>query len=186
MSATRQRLSPEARRKQLIELAMEVFASQGIERAGHTEIAKLAGVSTATVFNYFPTRDDLVVAVLGEIRKQVRAMFAAMGDAKTDSAVGVRIMVAGFDYLIETQSNLIKCFLRWSVAFGDTNRAAFLSFQDELLSEISQRLKNAQPDRSDARIILGAADMYALMKLDNTPPDVIERFVDRLLSVLGE
>ncbi len=182
MSSTRQRLSPEDRRSQLIELAMQVFAKDGLERAGHGDIAKLAGVSTATVFNYFPTREDLVEAVLDRIRDQVRGMFKLMGDG----TVGVGMMVKGFDYLIETQPDLVKTFLRWSVAFGDTNRAAFLAFQEELLNAISARLKQPQKDRSEARIILGAADMYALMKLDNTPEDVIARFVERLLSVLGE
>jgi len=182
MKTTRQRLSPEERRRQLVNLAMEVFAKDGLERASHGDIAKLAGVSTATVFNYFPTREDLVEAVLDQIRHQVRLMFNMMGDG----TMGVSVMVAGFDHLIVTQPNMIKTFLRWSVAFGDTNRAAFLSFQDELLNEISKRLKGPQKDRSEARIILGAADMYALMKLDNTPEDVIARFVERLLSVLGE
>ena len=182
MSATRQRLSPEARRQQLIELAMAVFAKDGLERAGHGDIAKLAGVSTATVFNYFPTREDLVDSVLDYIRGQIRAMFDLMGEG----TMGVGVMVTGFNYLIETQPDLVKVFLRWSVAFGDSNRSAFLDFQEELLNAISSRLKSPQADRSEARIILGAADMYALMKLDNTPPDVIERFINRLLSVLGE
>lgn len=182
MSTTRQRLSPEARRKQLIDLAMQVFAKDGLERAGHGDIAKLAAVSTATVFNYFPTREDLVEAVLEHIREQVRAMFTLMGDG----TMGIGVLVAGFDYLISSQPDLVKTFLRWSVAFGDVNRKAFLDFQDELLTEITGRLKQPQKDRSEARLILGAADMYALMKLDNTSEDVIQRFVERLLSVLGE
>jgi len=182
MTATRSRLSPEARREQLIKLAMQVFATDGLERAGHGDIAKLAGVSTATVFNYFPTREDLVEAVLDHVREQLRTMFDLMGDG----TLGVRAMILGFDMLVESQPDLVKTFLRWSVAFGDTNRAAFLAFQEELLNEVSARLKQPQKDRSEARIILGAADMYALMKLDNTPEDVIARFVERLLSVLGE
>lgn len=184
MTTTRQRLSPEARKAQLIEIAMTVFAVDGLERAGHGDIAKLAGVSTATVFNYFPTREDLVESVLEEIRNRVRTMFKMMGEGNSET--GVSVMVAGFGLLVDSQPNLVKTFLRWSVAFGDTNRKAFLDFQDELLNEISKRLKNPQKDRSDARIILGAADMYALMKLDNTSEDVIARFVERLLSVLGE
>ena len=54
------RLSPEERRVQLPETAMDVFAKMGIERAGHGDIAKRADVSTPTVFNYFPTRALLV------------------------------------------------------------------------------------------------------------------------------
>lgn len=63
----RTRLSPEARRDQLMECAIEVFSRRGIGRAGHAEIAEQAKVSVATVFNYFNTREDLVDEVLTEI-----------------------------------------------------------------------------------------------------------------------
>ena len=39
---------------------VEVFARRGIGRGGHADIAEIAQVSVATVFNYFPTREDLV------------------------------------------------------------------------------------------------------------------------------
>ena len=171
---------------QLIEMAMQVFAKDGLERAGHGDIAKLANVSTATVFNYFPTREDLVEAVLEEMRTHIRTMFERLGTVKAENSIGVRAMVAGFDQLITTQPDLIKVFLRWSVAFGHNIREAYLDFQEELLDSVSSRLINAGPDRSDARIILGSAQMYALMRLDRTSDDVTERFIERLLSVLGE
>lgn len=61
---TRTRLSPEQRKEQLLGYALEVFSKRGIGRAGHADIADMAQVSVATVFNYFPTREDLVDAVL--------------------------------------------------------------------------------------------------------------------------
>lgn len=68
----RTRLSPEARRDQLMECAVEVFSRRGIGRAGHAEIAEQAKVSVATVFNYFNTREDLVDEVLTEIEAFVQ------------------------------------------------------------------------------------------------------------------
>ncbi len=56
----RTRLSPQKRKLQLMEIALEVFATRGIGRGGHADIAEIAQVSVATVFNYFPTREDLV------------------------------------------------------------------------------------------------------------------------------
>ncbi len=70
----RTRLAPEARRKQLMECALEVFSKRGIGRAGHAEIAELAQVSVATVFNYFNTREDLVNAVLTEVELYFRGI----------------------------------------------------------------------------------------------------------------
>ena len=72
----RTRLSPEARRSQLMECAIEVFSRRGIGRAGHAEIAEQAKVSVATVFNYFNTREELVDEVLAEIERFVNQMLS--------------------------------------------------------------------------------------------------------------
>ena len=47
--------------RQLLErTARRLFAERGFEQVSVAEIAKIADVSEATVFNYFPTKDDLV------------------------------------------------------------------------------------------------------------------------------
>lgn len=66
----RTRLSPQKRKLQLMEIALEVFAKRGIGRGGHADIAEIAQVSVATVFNYFPTREDLVDDVLNFVVRQ--------------------------------------------------------------------------------------------------------------------
>jgi len=66
----RTRLSPQKRKLQLMEIALEVFARRGIGRGGHADIAEIAQVSVATVFNYFPTREDLVDEVLNYVVRQ--------------------------------------------------------------------------------------------------------------------
>lgn len=66
----RTRLSPQKRKLQLMEIALEVFAKRGIGRGGHADIAEIAQVSVATVFNYFPTREDLVDDVLTHVVHQ--------------------------------------------------------------------------------------------------------------------
>ncbi|KKA45344.1 TetR/AcrR family transcriptional regulator [Salinivibrio sp. KP-1] len=63
---TRTRLSPERRKEQLLGCGLDVFAKRGIGRAGHAE---MADVSVATVFNYFPTREDLVEEILAQTEK---------------------------------------------------------------------------------------------------------------------
>jgi len=70
------RLTPEARRKQLMDAAIACYGEMGVERAGHGDIAKRVGVSTATVFNYFGTRESLTEAVFENVYDVFRDMFA--------------------------------------------------------------------------------------------------------------
>ena len=57
-SPTRRRRK-DARPGEIIEAAIEVFAEKGFAAARMEEVAKRAGVSKATVFVYFPTKEDL-------------------------------------------------------------------------------------------------------------------------------
>ncbi|HEX4307462.1 MAG TPA: helix-turn-helix domain-containing protein [Solirubrobacterales bacterium] len=63
-SATVLRADAARNRERIIAAAMEVFAERGLE-ASTAEIAARAGVGEATLFRRFPTKDDLVTAIIG-------------------------------------------------------------------------------------------------------------------------
>ena len=50
----------EQTRQLIAETARRLFAERGFERVTVAEIARAADVSEQTVFNYFPTKEDLV------------------------------------------------------------------------------------------------------------------------------
>ncbi len=47
-------------RQQIIETAWRLFAERGFDQVPVAEVARAVEVSEATVFNYFPTKEDLV------------------------------------------------------------------------------------------------------------------------------
>jgi AcrR family transcriptional regulator len=61
----RRRLSPEARREQIVEAAVALFAERDPGELTLEEIADGAGVSRALVYNYFGDRNGLLEAVYG-------------------------------------------------------------------------------------------------------------------------
>jgi len=71
----RERKKRETRRL-LAQLAIEMFAERGFEAVTIAEIAAAANVSDKTVFNYFPTKEDLVLdgrdAIEAELIQAVR------------------------------------------------------------------------------------------------------------------
>lgn len=75
-------------RERILAAANEVFGAGG-ETASTEEVAKRAGVGIATVFRHFPTKQDLLYAVLTErlaaLRDRARELST---DADTDTDAG--------------------------------------------------------------------------------------------------
>ena len=55
----------------LIKAAFALFSSRGISITRTIDVARKAGVSHGTVFAHFPTKEDLIVEVIGEYSKRV-------------------------------------------------------------------------------------------------------------------
>jgi AcrR family transcriptional regulator len=60
-------------RELIAETARGLFAERGFERVTVAEIARRAEVSEQTVFNYFPTKEDLVYWRLGSFEEELLA-----------------------------------------------------------------------------------------------------------------
>ena len=60
------RLPRQARRRQLLEAALEVFVARGYHAAAMDEIAERAGVSKPVLYQHFPGKQELYLALLDE------------------------------------------------------------------------------------------------------------------------
>jgi TetR/AcrR family hemagglutinin/protease transcriptional regulator len=190
----RRRLAPEDRKRLLLIDAIEVFANRGIGRGGHTEIAELSGVSVATVFNYFNTREDLVEAVLDEVEERFVSLaeeIYSQGDAPLEA---VSNHMKAFMSLCETEPAYIKVWLEWSCSIREGIWARYIDFQNKLLTMISKQVDKAikngdlAPGLSAAersRWLLGNAQILVSMAFDPSgKPRGMQQMVDRGLAHL--
>jgi AcrR family transcriptional regulator len=85
------------RREQVIQAARRLFGERGSLEVSVSEIAEAAGVSRSTVYNYFSTREEVLVACLqsGQAR-----LIAAVDDAIASSADPVDQLGAIFEACI--------------------------------------------------------------------------------------
>src|SRR5262245_53415234 len=69
----------EARRKQILDAATKVFGEKGFHPTTIRQIAKEAGVADGTIYNYFASKNDLMLAILDRLNEteQRAADFAA-------------------------------------------------------------------------------------------------------------
>lgn len=61
-----------ARREQIVGAATRVFAEKGFRRATTREVAREAGVSEGTIYNYFEDKDALFMAILEKLNETER------------------------------------------------------------------------------------------------------------------
>src|SRR5919198_2957348 len=74
--------------------AMELFGERGFDAVSVAEVARAADVSVATVFNYFPTKEDLVY-------DRMEAFEEALLAAIRERAAGESVLAAFGRFILE-------------------------------------------------------------------------------------
>ena len=78
------RLPRHERRRQLLDAALEVFVSQGYHAAAMDEIAERAGVSKPVLYQHFPGKLELYLALLDESANElVRIVSEALSSSRS-------------------------------------------------------------------------------------------------------
>jgi len=91
------RADAERNRGLVLEAARAVFAEHGLE-AGVAEVAERAGVGVATIFRRFPTKDDLLAAILEDRVRELTELARRAADFREFmvEAAAVHIADRGF------------------------------------------------------------------------------------------
>jgi AcrR family transcriptional regulator len=66
-----------ATRRRILEVAQELFASQGFDATTTRDIAKAAGIATGTMFNYFSSKEAVVGSLAAEALAELGVDFNA-------------------------------------------------------------------------------------------------------------
>ncbi|MDD1791958.1 TetR/AcrR family transcriptional regulator [Enterovibrio makurazakiensis] len=145
---TRTRLSPEQRKEQLLGYALEVFSKRGIGRAGHADIAEMANVSVATVFNYFSTREELVDVVLNQAEKEFHQLISrnlALGNGEAHASLS-HVASALINAALEDKEWL-KVWFEWSTSIREDIWPNFVKGKNVVLDQYASLF-----EQSDAQI----------------------------------
>ncbi|HUR51962.1 MAG TPA: TetR/AcrR family transcriptional regulator [Mycobacteriales bacterium] len=95
-----QRLPRQARRKQLLGAAQEVFVAQGYHAAAMDDIAERAGVSKPVLYQHFPGKLELYLALLEEHATElVKRVRAALDSTTNNKQRVVACVTAYFDFV---------------------------------------------------------------------------------------
>lgn len=187
----RRRLPPEERRAQLLTTALSVVARRGFGRAGHAEIAEAAGVAVSTVFVYFPTRIDLLEAVLEEVGRFYVELAERIHAQPKSCRQILREHRAAWHASIDTHPDHARIALDWSTAMREELWPRYLEFVDRLVEnhvrtiERGRRAGEVGPEvdpETSARLLIGSSQMTAQLKLSGSDPEQVDRIASLLID----
>jgi AcrR family transcriptional regulator len=134
--ATR-RLTAEARRAQLLEVARNVFASDGYHGAAMEQIAVKAGVTKPVLYQHFESKKELYLGLLEQdMARLLDDIRRAIEGARSNRERIERATGAYFSF-IDTNEGSFRLLFRETMGAEDEFRRAIERFRDELARSIA-------------------------------------------------
>lgn len=184
--ARRRRMSRADRERQMLDVAERVFAERGYRASSMDEIAERCGVSKPMLYEYFGSKDGLLMAAIARSRAELyEATRAAIAGASTPEEVLWRGMLAYFEFM-DDHSRSFAMLLQEPVAgggppSGGRGKQVFPPATAEAIEETRRRqsglitpiLSSFVPDApagtvaAYTEIIIGACERLALWRLSH-------------------
>lgn len=101
-----------ARHDDLLEVALKLFAEQGFAATSIKDIAKRAGVAPGLLYHYFPSKEDLLNAVLKEhsFLPQLRELLRLAHEQPAEAVL--LDVVSGFSAILDRKEALFRLVVR--------------------------------------------------------------------------
>jgi len=122
-----------ARRRQIIEAAVAAVARLGLSRTTIEQVARAAKVSPGTVMGYFPSKEDLLIAVLRDLAEEFDgARQAALAAAADDPTAALLALIdANFDPKLIEPRKVAVWYAFWGEAKARRTYMAICGRLDE-------------------------------------------------------
>ncbi len=181
----RLRADAERNRRRLLDAAQALFSERGLD-VGVGEIAEAAGVGRGTLFRNFPSKEDLIAAVVADRMHDASARGRELLDAQDPSAALFKFIdeIVG---LQQVDRGLFEAVADEFLANEDIRRAhaSFLEVLDQLLDRAKQA--------GDVRPDIGAIDLVMMLKgvmeaataFSHINPGIVDRQKDLVRAAIS-
>jgi AcrR family transcriptional regulator len=152
---------PDARRRAILDAALDVFLEYGVEAASVEEVRRRSGASVGSLYHRFGSKEGIAAAVYVDALADYQAQFVTALDRAHDGAEGVRSVVR--THMRWVRGNPDRAQFLFAVAGADVRRAASIELRD-LNEPFFARVESWLRGRVEAGEIRGASFdvVYAL------------------------
>lgn len=131
----------ELKRESILRAAMKVFAQQGVNDFKMIQIAEAAGVGKGTIYEYFPSKEALVIGSIALFFDDFARFVEQRSQADADPAEQIRTLVAAVcEFYIGQKDRLETIFHIWGAGVADPRRKEFIAEMNESYRETRDHL----------------------------------------------
>ena len=149
----------EERRRQILEAAATVFARHGYHQARTREIAREAGIAEGTIYNYFPSKRELLLAIVDQVATESIPMMCQEPDCGDLHAM-LKCLLEDRLGMLERNSQIIKAVVPEMINDAELRRGYLgevaLHLVKALMPLQERVLTLAWPRQFNPRVVLPA------------------------------
>ena len=183
----------EARKDNLIDSALQVFAQKGYSDTTMTDIAKKAGVSTPVLYEYFKTKEDLLFAIPEKFMEEPIRIMEYVAPYLRGAEAKIRGIVQGYLTIYDNNplyASLVMLELKTNrkflkaKAYGMVKKVA-----GGLLEVIQEGIKDGTfKENTDAFLVrsmlLGTIEHLCIRKLLLGEPKNLPQYADPIVNII--
>nr|WP_312856730.1 TetR/AcrR family transcriptional regulator [Arthrobacter mobilis] len=151
------RLPRDERRRQLLQAAHEVFVANGYHGAAMDEIAVAARVSKPVLYQHFPGKRDLYLALLDHHLQSLTAMLSDALKSTTDNKARVHATIGAYYRFIAEESQAHRIVFESDLANDPEVSARLEGFNTRLAGSIAEVLAEETNLSTAEATLLGRA-----------------------------
>ena len=179
--AVAERKTKDERREDILDAAMAVFASAGLQGASTDEIARLAGISQPYVFRLFGTKKELFTAVVARCFRNTLEVFQRAAEGKRGEEA-LRAIGEAYGMLLRGDDTYLRGQMQAYAACGDPDIRAVVRDGYGDLVAYAERVSGLAPEEISAFFARGMLmNVIASMYLDNLDYPT-EQWAQRLIA----
>jgi AcrR family transcriptional regulator len=160
---TRRRMSRADRERQILDVALEVFAERGSRDTSMEAVAERAGITKPVLYTHFGSKDGLLLACIGRVRAELLEVTAAAAAAAEGPEEMLRRGTLAFFRYLEERGPTWTALCSESSVAGEALEAVRAQQSDFTAALLAAQVPGTDPRRLAgwAQVIVGACERLA-------------------------
>lgn len=181
----------EKRRNQMIKGAITLFKEKGFHRTTTREIAKEAGFSIGTLYEYIRTKEDVLFLVCDSVYEQVRDRLELSIDLKKPSVENLVAVIRSYFQLMDEMQEEILIMYQEVKSLKKESKDYVLQKEREMVSMLERVIVTCLPEtvsKQDAELLANnifiQGQMWGFRRWMLQRQFTLEEYIDRQIHFL--